>query len=82
MSECTMRHHGIDEVVRCAHFDGRYVAFGKSAWFETVRPGWYVITSSLGNGGSVSHPVQKTEADSVFQHEQDLLFFPQPCYME
>ena len=72
--ECTVRHHSIDEVVRCAHLGDDYVAVGKSDWFETIQPGWYLITSAIGNGGSFTHSVQKTEVDSEFAREHERLF--------
>ena len=67
-SICRASHHGIDQVVRCAHRGDDYVAFGKSKTFEAYRTGWYVLTSQSLRWGTV-YPVWKDDLAARFELE-------------
>ena len=77
MTECSVAHYGIEKAIRCAHYDGRYVAYGPpsavvSSLFRRDRfPDWYVLTyGNDSHPGCYSTAVSPADADRRFDAEE------------
>ena len=72
MTECSVAHYGIEKAIRCAHYDGRYVAYGPPKSRFTLCPeSWYVLTTGHDSRhGLRSTAVSPDEADRRFDEEE------------